>query len=130
MNRSYPMAELLDALRKYPLPPRRRITIEYTLLAGKNDSPAHAEQLARALGGLRVKVNLIPVNPISTGEYSTPTVDAVDAFRRRLSAFRVSCSVRQRRGDDVSAACGQLALQGGLVKLTGNVPAELKPSPQ
>lgn len=118
MNDRYPFEELLRALRDYPLPKRRRITIEYTLLGGKNDSIGHAEELARALRGLAVKVNLIPVNQIEGGEYATPSVDVVDQFRRRLGDLRVSCSVRQRRGDDVAAACGQLALQEQLIQVT------------
>src|SRR5262249_4435495 len=64
INKKYPLAELMDALRAYPLPPRRRITIEYTLVAGKNDTIEEAKRLARLLRGVPVKVNLIPMNPI------------------------------------------------------------------
>lgn len=110
MNRHQPMAELMQALRAYPLPKRRRITIEYTLIHGVNDGVEHARRLAAALRGLPSKVNLIPMNPIRESSLHAPRPEAVEAFRRELAKLRVSCSVRQTRGDDVDAACGQLAL--------------------
>jgi 23S rRNA (adenine2503-C2)-methyltransferase len=110
MNRHQPMAELMQALRDYPLPKRRRITIEYTLIDGVNDGVEHARRLAEALRGLPTKVNLIPMNPIRASELHAPRAAAVEAFRRELGRLRVSCSVRVTRGDDVDAACGQLAL--------------------
>lgn len=117
MNDRYPVADLLAALREYPLPPRRRITIEYTLIDGENDSREHALRLAKLLRGLRCKVNLIPMNPIDASELRPPTETAVERFRQVLVEHRVSCSVRKRRGDDVDAACGQLALKQPLVEL-------------
>ena len=113
MNRHQPMADLMQALRAYPLPKRRRITIEYTLVHGVNDRVEHARRLAQALHGLPSKVNLIPMNPIRESALHAPSAGAVDAFRRELGRLRVSCSVRQTRGDDVDAACGQLALSQG-----------------
>jgi len=113
MNRHQPMGELMQALRAYPLPKRRRITIEYTLIDGVNDRVEHARRLAETLRGLPSKVNLIPMNPIAASSLHSPRPEAVDAFRRELSRLRVSCSVRQTRGDDVDAACGQLALAQG-----------------
>ena len=113
MNRHQPMAELMQALREYPLPKRRRITIEYTLIDGVNDRVEHARRLAETLRGLPSKVNLIPMNPIRESELHAPRAEAVDAFRRELARLRVSCSVRTTRGDDVDAACGQLALNQG-----------------
>ncbi len=111
MNKKYPIAELIKALREYPMPPRRRMTIEYTLMGGMNDSLAQADQLAELLRPLRVKLNLIPMNPIDDSELKAPTDKGVSAFRERMSYHGYSCFVRTRRGDDVSAACGQLALQ-------------------
>lgn len=111
MNRRYPIAELMKALREYPLPPRRRMTIEYTLIDGVNDSDEHAARLARLLRPLRVKVNLIPMNSIDASELRAPSAERVAAFREQLAAAGYSCFVRTRRGDDVSAACGQLALR-------------------
>jgi 23S rRNA (adenine2503-C2)-methyltransferase len=113
MNEHQPMAELMEALRAYPLPKRRRITIEYTLIHGVNDRVEHARRLAEVLRGLPTKVNLIPMNPIAASSLHAPRPEAVEAFRRELGRLRVSCSVRQTRGDDVDAACGQLALAQG-----------------
>jgi len=119
INRRYPLAELMAALRAYPLPPRRRITIEYTLVAGKNDDVAEARKLARLLRGLPVKINLIPMNPIEASTLGPPGGDAVGAFQRVLTDAGYSCFVRRRRGDDVSAACGQLVLIGARPKVKG-----------
>jgi 23S rRNA (adenine2503-C2)-methyltransferase len=116
MNRKYPIVELMRALRAYPLPARRRITIEYTLMANVNDEVAHARELVELLRGLRVKVNLIPMNPISASELKAPSGARVAAFQRVLSENGVSCFVRTRRGDEVSAACGQLAIAEDLVR--------------
>lgn len=113
MNRHQPLAALMEALRSYPLPKRRRITIEYTLIDGINDRVEHARRLAETLRGLPSKVNLIPMNPIAASDLHAPKPEAVEAFRRELGRLRVSCSVRQTRGDDVDAACGQLALAQG-----------------
>jgi len=112
MNQRYPVAKLMEALKAYPLPRRRRITIEYTLIAGVNDSAEHAERLAGLLRGLRVKVNLIPMNPIEASSLEAPADSVVSRFREMLTGRGYSCFVRTRRGDDVLAACGQLALQG------------------
>ena len=111
MNRRYPLAELMAALHAYPLPRRRRITIEYALLGGVNDSLQHARQLVNLLRGLRVKVNLIPYNPVEGAPFVTPSPAVVAAFRDAVADSGVSCFLRARRGDDVSAACGQLALK-------------------
>jgi 23S rRNA (adenine2503-C2)-methyltransferase len=116
MNRKYPIVELMRALREYPLPMRRRITIEYTLMAGVNDGEAEARELVSLLRGLRVKVNLIPMNPISASELKAPSGARVAAFQRVLNDAGVSCFVRTRRGDEVSAACGQLAIAEDLVR--------------
>jgi 23S rRNA (adenine2503-C2)-methyltransferase len=116
MNRKFPIVELMRALREYPLPQRRRITIEYTLMDGVNDGEAEARELVQLLRGLRVKVNLIPMNPISASELRAPSRNRVAAFQRVLSEAGVSCFVRTRRGDEVSAACGQLAIADDLVR--------------
>lgn len=117
MNRRYPVADVLAALRAFPLPRRRRITIEYTLMRGVNDTAAHAARLCRLLRGLSVKVNLIPMNPIEASSLSAPAQAVVERFREHLQASGFSCFVRTRRGDDVLAACGQLALKQGPVTL-------------
>ena len=117
MNKRYPLAELMAALRSYPLPRRRRITIEYTLIDGVNDTDEHADRLARLLAGLPVKVNLIPMNPVEGSPLRASSPERVDAFQARVAGFGYSCFVRARRGDEVSAACGQLALAPGLIEL-------------
>lgn len=117
INRKYPLDELLQALRDYPLPPRRRITIEYTLVSGRNDSIKEACRLASLLHKLRVKINLIPMNPIDASSLGPPDWDRVYAFQNELIARGYSCFIRRQRGDDVAAACGQLALRGAAPKV-------------
>jgi 23S rRNA (adenine2503-C2)-methyltransferase len=116
MNKKYPLRELMQALRAYPLPKRRRITIEYTLIDGVNDSPAQARELCTLLRGLPSKINLIPMNPITASELHAPKADSVRQFQEILAAAGYSCFVRTRRGDEVAAACGQLAMAEDLVK--------------
>jgi 23S rRNA (adenine2503-C2)-methyltransferase len=112
INKKYPLGELMASLRRYPLPKRRRITIEFTLVAGKNDSIDEAKRLAALLRGIPVKINLIPMNPIEASTLGPPDLAGVLAFQKVLLDAGYSCFVRRRRGDDVSAACGQLALLG------------------
>ena len=113
MNRRYPLKELMAALREYPLPRRRRITIEYTLIDGVNDDEQHARELVSLLRDLPVKVNLIPMNEVDGLEWRASSTKRVEAFREILCERRLSCFVRTRRGDAVSAACGQLAMRQG-----------------
>ena len=120
INKKYPLAVLMQALRDYPLPHRRRITIEYTLVAGKNDTTDEAKKLTKLLRGLNVKVNLIPMNPIEASTLGPPDLKGVLAFQQVLCDAGYSCFIRRRRGDDVSAACGQLALLGAKPKVRVN----------
>ena len=105
----YPLPALMEALRAYPLPPRRRITIEYVLLRGVNDRPEHARALLRLVRGLRCKFNLIPFNPFPGAEFSRPEERDVEAFQRILTEAGYTAPVRRSRGEDIGAACGQLA---------------------
>ncbi len=109
INRKYPLAALLDACRRYPLRPWESLTFEYVLLGGFNDSADDARRVARLVGGLRAKVNLIPWNP---GElpYRAPEPARVEEFRAALAVKNVPAFVRYSRGRDIAAACGQLAL--------------------
>jgi 23S rRNA (adenine2503-C2)-methyltransferase len=109
INRKYPLEKLLDACRKYPLRPREWLLFEYVLLNGFNDSPEDARRVAKLLANLRAKVNLIPWNP---GElpFQRPDLARVEEFRRILVDKGVLAFVRDSRGQDVMAACGQLAL--------------------
>jgi 23S rRNA (adenine2503-C2)-methyltransferase len=109
INRKYPLAVLLDACRRYPLGPRGYLTFEYVLLGGFNDSPEDARRVAKLLANIHAKVNLIPWNP---GElpYKKPTKETVEAFRQILLDKGIFAFVRYSRGQDIMAACGQLAL--------------------
>ncbi|MGE0520096.1 MAG: 23S rRNA (adenine(2503)-C(2))-methyltransferase RlmN [Candidatus Binatia bacterium] len=109
VNRRYPLAQLMATCRALPIAQRRRITFEYVLLAGVNDSPADASRLVRLLHGIRSKINLIPFNPFTGAGFAPPPPAAVERFRNRLLAGGVSTSVRATRGRDIQAACGQLA---------------------
>jgi len=108
VNKRYPLAELLSACRRFPLEPRRRITFEYVLLQGVNDSAADAERLAKLLRGIKCKVNLIPFNPFPGSEFKRPADEAVRRFQKTLLDRHYTAPVRESRGRDISAACGQL----------------------
>ena len=108
INRKYPLAVLLDACRKYPLRPREYFTFEYVLLGGVNDSPDDARRVVRLLANIRAKVNLIPWNPGNL-PYRAPTAESTEKFQEILVEKGVPSFVRYSRGQDVFAACGQLA---------------------
>ena len=109
INRKYPLAVLLDACKNYPLGPREWITFEYVMLGGFNDAPEDARRVAKLLANIPSKVNLIPWNP---GElpYQRPTQESIDAFKQILLDKGVFTFIRVSRGQDIMAACGQLAL--------------------
>ncbi|BDV00493.1 dual-specificity RNA methyltransferase RlmN [Thermodesulfomicrobium sp. WS] len=106
------ITELMAALRRYPLRPRERITIEYLLLGGVNDTLAHARDLVRLLSHLKCKVNLIAYNPTPGATYQAPAPDAVLAFEDLLRRKGFTVTLRKSKGQDIAAACGQLATQG------------------
>jgi len=110
VNRRWPIQDLLRACRSYPADARRRITFEYVLLGGVNDTVADAERLARLVSrsGLFVKVNLIPYNPHAGASFGRPTEEGVSGFRERLSAKGITATIRVSKGRDILAACGQL----------------------
>ncbi len=109
INRKYPMDELMQAIRDFKLPNRRRITIEYVLLGGVNDSIQDAKKLVKLLHGIKAKVNLIPFNPWPGSELKAPSAEAVDAFEEYLKNSPVMVMRRREKGQDILAACGQLA---------------------
>jgi 23S rRNA (adenine2503-C2)-methyltransferase len=113
INRRYPLSELMAACRSFPTRNGRRITFEYVLLDGVNDAPEDAERLAALLRGIPAKVNLIPYNPNPGLPYRAPPPERVVAFGERLAARSLTVVVRKNRGRDISAACGQLAAEGG-----------------
>jgi 23S rRNA (adenine2503-C2)-methyltransferase len=108
VNRKYPLEQLIDCCRNLPLPRRKRITFEYVLLGGVNDSTADALALCRLLRGVPSKVNVIPFNPHPGSELHRPSDDAVKRFQQVLFDHKIQVNVRRPRGDDIAAACGQL----------------------
>ena len=108
VNKRYPLAELLAACRRYPLEPRRRITFEYVLLSGVNDSEEDARRVAAMLKGIPCKINLIPFNACAGIPFERPDERAVRRFQKVLVERHVTAPVRESRGRDISAACGQL----------------------
>ncbi len=112
INRKHDLRSLVAALKRYPLPKRRRITIEYTLMEGVNDSLEDARGLVRLLDGVPIKVNLIPMNRIEGSELRAPSAEVIERFREELYSRGAPAFLRTPRGDSLAAACGQLALRG------------------
>lgn len=108
VNRRYPLAELMRACREYPLLPRQRITFEYILIRGVNDSLEDAKRLVKLLHGVRSKVNLIPFNEHAGSAFRAPDGATIEAFQRYLLNRDIVAIRRASKGQDISAACGQL----------------------
>jgi 23S rRNA (adenine2503-C2)-methyltransferase len=108
LNRKWNLSELMGAARKFPLRPRERLTFEYVLLAGVNDSAQNAREVAELVRGVRAKVNLIALNPGVELPYQTPGHERVLEFQRILVEAGVPAFIRRPRGRDIFAACGQL----------------------
>jgi 23S rRNA (adenine2503-C2)-methyltransferase len=126
-NRKYPHAEILEVCRRFPLKKRSRITFEYVMLAGINDTPEDARRLAKLLSGIKAKVNLIPLNPAPGIPYQRPSDERVDRFAQILADRQMTVSVRKSRGQDIRAACGQLIVEGGIRKSAAQQIALLMP---
>jgi len=109
INRKYPLAELMAACRRFPLTDRERLTFEYVMLDQVNDSDRDARALVRLLNGIRAKVNLIPHNPAPELPYRATPLSRIMAFQKILTAAGVLSFIRRPRGQDIAAACGQLA---------------------
>ncbi len=127
VNKKWPIARLLGALQAFPLERRRRITFEYVLLAGVNDSMEDAERLARLLRPLRCKVNLIPWNPHPGAPFARPSPEAIESFQNRVKQLGLAAYLRTPRGDDIDAACGQLANRGGAAEVPARARLPLVP---
>ena len=112
INKKYGIAEIIAACRRFPLKKRSRITFEYVLLAGVNDSPDDARKLAKLMAGLKSKVNLIPLNAAPGIPFERPSDEAIDRFAKTLADQDILVSVRKSRGRDIRAACGQLIVEG------------------
>jgi len=111
INKKYPIDVLMDTLRNYPLKPNRKLTFEYVLLAGINDTDDDAIRLARLLKGIPCKINLIPFNRIDSGDYHPPSEKRQLSFQNYLISQNYSVFIRKNRGTDILGACGQLAAQ-------------------
>ncbi|MFV1973041.1 MAG: 23S rRNA (adenine(2503)-C(2))-methyltransferase RlmN [Thiohalobacterales bacterium] len=109
LNRKYPIRELLDTCHEYVGDSRRRVTFEYVLLSGVNDTDGHARQLARRLEGIPAKINLIPFNPFPQTRYRRSPPARIQRFFEILNQAGIVTITRKTRGDDIDAACGQLA---------------------
>lgn len=110
INKKYPLAQLMALCKSYfKDEPRRKVTFEYVMLKGVNDQPEHANQLIKLLKNVPSKVNLIPFNPFPMAHYERSPQEAIDAFRDKLIANGINTITRKTRGDDIDAACGQLA---------------------
>jgi 23S rRNA (adenine2503-C2)-methyltransferase len=108
VNRKYSLIELMDCCRALPIPRRKRITFEYVLLSGVNDSLQCAHELGELLRGIRSKVNVIPFNPHPGSSFQRPPDESIEAFQQVLHQRGVQVNLRRPRGDDIAAACGQL----------------------
>ncbi|MDI1351352.1 MAG: 23S rRNA (adenine(2503)-C(2))-methyltransferase RlmN [bacterium] len=110
INKKYPLVQLMALCKKYfENEPRRKVTFEYVMLKGVNDQLEHANQLIKLLKDVPSKVNLIPFNPFPMTQYERSSQKAIDAFRDRLISNGINTITRKTRGDDIDAACGQLA---------------------
>jgi 23S rRNA (adenine2503-C2)-methyltransferase len=118
ITRKWTIEKLLASLRNFPLRNRERLTFEYVLLGGLNDSPTHARELVELIRGLRAKVNLIALNPGPEIPFSMPEPERVLAFQSVLTGAGIPAFIRRPRGRDIYAACGQLKHTTELVKLT------------
>lgn len=112
INRKYPIEQLIETCRAFPLSRRSRITFEYVLLKGVNDTPEDARRLVSLLADIRAKVNLLPLNAAPGIPYERPGPERVDRFAAILAQHGLRVSVRKSRGRDIRAACGQLILEG------------------
>ena len=109
VEKVFPSKEVLDLIRQYDFTGQRRVSFEYTMFSGLNDSLRHADELARLLRGLECRVNLIRFHKIPDFDYYTSSQKAMEAFRDRLAARGVTATIRASRGEDILAACGMLA---------------------
>lgn len=127
LNRKFPLAGLLQRLRTLSTVSQRRpVFFEYTLIAGVNDSEEDARRMAPLLAGIPAKLNLIPMNPHASSEFRPPDEPVIDRFLRIVAGSGLRVTLRRPRGDDIGAACGQLALRRtGRTLVAESVPVEL-----
>lgn len=120
VNKNIGLSEILAAADRYYEVSGRRLTFEYVLLAGVNDQPQHAHQLVDLLAGRTALLNVIPYNPVAGLPYATPSGNAINKFRDVLLAGGINVKFRQRKGDDINAACGQLRRETQLAQIAAS----------
>ena len=108
VGKSYSVEELMDACRDYFKQTGRRITFEYALIEGNNDSDRHAEALAKLVKGLNCHINLIPVNPVKERNFRRSDKNVIRNFQNKLEKYRINVTIRREMGSDIDGACGQL----------------------
>ena len=108
VNNMYPLLDLIEACKNYAEKTKRQITFEYILIKGVNDSLIYADKLAKLIGGFNSKVNLITFNPAPDSFLQAPGISQVKSFKNKLVARGIPATTRISKGDDISAACGQL----------------------
>jgi 23S rRNA (adenine2503-C2)-methyltransferase len=117
VERVWPIAEVVRLLRGCDFGRQRRISFEYILFEGLNDTPAHVRELARLLNGLRCRINLIRFHSIPDSPFAPPSEESIGRFRDALADKGITTTVRMSRGEDIRAACGLLAGKGGATDL-------------
>ena len=113
INKAYNIASVIQAVREFPIDMRKRVMFEYLLIDGINDKIEHAKELVRLLNGIKAKVNLILFNPHQGSIYQRPSLENAVKFQDLLSSKGVTCTIRESKGLDISAACGQLKEREG-----------------
>lgn len=109
IEKAYPIREVCDILRRYDFTGQRRVSFEYIVMEGLNDSPAHIKELCRLLNGIKCRINLIRFHKIPDSPYFSPSNDSMIAFRDALTAKGIQTTIRASRGEDIKAACGLLS---------------------
>jgi 23S rRNA (adenine2503-C2)-methyltransferase len=123
----YPMKEVLSVLRRHSVRGQRRVSFEYIMFAGLNDTPAHASELARILSSIRCRVNLIPFHPIPNTPLAPSPRETMERFERQLKKSGILTTIRQSRGLDISAACGLLSTKELVKRKTAAARKGIKP---
>ena len=111
VERAWPIAEVIDILRGYDFTHQRRVSFEYILMSGLNDSPRHIRALCRLLDGIKCRINLIRFHKIPGSPYFSPPDEEIVRFRDTLTAKGIQTTIRASRGEDIQAACGLLSTQ-------------------
>ena len=109
IERAYPIADIADILREYDFSHQRRVSFEYIVMSGLNDSHRHIKELCRLLNGIKSRINLIRFHKIPDSPYFSPDNNAMIAFRDTLTARGIMTTIRASRGEDIKAACGLLS---------------------